>query len=328
MIVVTGAVGFIGSALIWKLNQDGHRDIVAVDNLGRDQRWKNVAKHLFSEIIPAGNLATWLRQPEIRGQVKGIFHMGACSSTTERDLDFLIANNLSYSQDLFRFSVEHDVPFVYASSAATYGNGENGYEDDPARLAELRPTNPYGYSKYLFDRWVVNQPKHPSIWAGLKFFNVYGPNEYHKGAQASVVWKSYNEIRGTGTIQLFKSYRTGIAHGEQKRDFVYVKDVAKVALHFLRSANPAANGIYNVGTGVARSFADLGCATFAALGISPPRFEWIEMPTDVRDHYQYFTQADLRRLRENGGYHGSFVSLEEGVRDYVTGYLTKSDPYL
>jgi ADP-L-glycero-D-manno-heptose 6-epimerase len=254
--------------------------------------------------------------------------MGACSTTTEKNVDFLIKNNFNYSVDLFQFAAREKIPFVYASSAATYGMGEHGYSDDPQGIERLRPINPYGFSKHLFDQWVLKQRERPPFWAGLKFFNVYGPQEYHKAGQASVVFHAFPQVRDRGTLKLFKSYKDGIGHGEQRRDFVWIKDVVQVIAHFMRPSEQAKSGIYNVGSGEARSFAELGRAVFAAMGKDDAKFEWIEMPEDLKAQYQYFTEASLGRLREEGRYTKPFTKLEDGVREYVTRYLMNADPFL
>lgn len=334
MILVTGGAGFIGSALVWKLNESGRDDIVIVDRLGTGHKWKNIAKRRFHNILHVDDLFDWLGvgDPKSAKKIKldAIFHIGACSSTTEMDADYLIDNNTHFSQTLWQYAVEHDVPFIYASSAATYGDGEMGYSDDPKYLNELKAINPYGYSKKVFDSWVLRQKATPPFWAGLKFFNVFGPNEYHKGAQASVIFSGFSQIKENGKVRLFKSYRDGIAHGEQKRDFVYVKDVVDVMMHFFVHGRKkkVESGIYNLGTGKARSFLDLAAATFAAMGQKTPKIEWIEMPEGIKNQYQYFTEANMQRLKVRAGYTKAMTSLEQGVTDYVQNYLSAEDPYL
>jgi ADP-L-glycero-D-manno-heptose 6-epimerase len=328
MIIVTGGAGFIGSALIWKLNQKGHHDILVVDHMGHGTKWKNLAKRRISQIIHKDEFFEWLAQKGRGAEIEGIFHMGACSSTTETDVDYLIKNNVQYSMKIFEYCTRAKVPLIYASSAATYGSGENGYNDDPKLLSKLRPINPYGYSKSLFDEWVMAQKPRPPFWAGLKFFNVYGPQEYHKGSQASVVLHAYPQVRDQRCLKLFKSYRDDIEHGDQARDFVYVKDVVDVMYHLYRVNRVAVSGIYNIGTGKARTFSDLGRAVFRALNLRKERFEWVEMPEQLRSQYQYFTEASLDLLRQKTGYKARFTSLEEGVLDYVKGYLHTDDPFL
>lgn len=324
MIIVTGGAGFIGSALIWQLNQSSYNDILVVDDLGSGTKWKNLAKRSIHDIISIEAFPNFLK--EYQGTIDAIFHMGACSSTVEEDGDFLMRNNVHYSMMLFDYALKKRIPFIYASSAATYGRKESNFSDNPDELNLLRPINKYGYSKYLFDQWVMKQPAKPPIWAGLKFFNVYGPGENHKGGQASVAFHAYPQIKANGSLKLFKSYRPDISHGEQKRDFVYVKDVVKVCEHFLNLDDKKASGIYNVGTGKARTFLDLMLASGAAFELKATP-EFIEMPESIREHYQYFTEANLERLRQNGQYHQEFTSLEEGVNDYYSNYLMQEDPY-
>ncbi len=327
MIVVTGGAGFIGSVLIWKLNQLGRTDIIVVDALRTGDKWKNLVKRQIWGVIHKDQFLSWLeRAPEAK-QIEAVVHLGACSSTTERDVDYLNANNTQYSMALFTYCRDRNIPFVYASSAATYGNGEHGYGDDPAGILQLRPINPYGWSKQLFDAWALKQKTTPPFWCGLKFFNVYGPNEYHKGSMQSLVAKAVPQIQSEGLLRLFKSYREGINHGEQQRDFVYVKDVVDVLMHLLENTKTAKSGIYNLGTGKARSFADLARAVFVAMK-REPLFEWIEMPEEIRNQYQYFTQAEMARFRKETGYKKPFTSLEEGVREYVHEQLLREDRYL
>lgn len=328
MYIVTGGAGFIGSALIWKLNQLGIDDILIVDRLGTGAKWQNLAKRRFLSIMHKDEFLPWLTSHINKLEISGVFHLGASSSTTENNVDYLVSNNLNYSQKLWDLCAHNGIPFIYASSASTYGAGEHGYEDDPSLVSILRPLNPYGFSKQSFDTWVLRQKRTPPFWAGIKFFNVYGPQEYHKGSQASVVWQFVPQIQKHGVLRLFKSYRDNIAHGAQKRDFVYIKDCVDVLVHLMRHTSTARSGIYNLGSGEARSFAELGQAVFRAMGHSEAAFEWIEMPESLRQHYQYFTQASLARLRELGGYPHPMTRIEDGVRDYVTNYLLKEDPYL
>jgi len=328
MLVVTGGAGFIGSALIWKLNQENYYDIIVADRLGTGVKWKNLAKRRLSRILHKDELLDWLNRESSPHSIEAIFHLGACSSTTELDADYLMKNNLSYSIDLFNFCVEHSIPFIYASSAATYGAGELGFCDDPNTISSLRPINPYGFSKQLFDSWVARQKSFPPSWAGLKFFNVYGPQEYHKGSQASVPFHLFPQLRDCRKVKLFKSYREDIPDGDQRRDFIYVKDTVDVIWHFFENRNEAQSGIYNVGTGKARTFADLGRAVIATSRIKDAVIEWIDMPESLRSQYQYFTEADLTNLRRNGKFKGSFTNLEDGIDDYVGKYLSSDDPYL
>ena len=328
MIIVTGGAGFIGSALMWKLNSEGIKDIVVVDRLGSEHKWKNLAKRDFSDIVHKDHFLGHLTQGVKAQSIEAIFHMGACSSTTELDMDFLVENNLHYSMHLWDFATKHKIPFIYASSAATYGDGELGFVDDLKTITSLRPINKYGYSKFLFDRWVLQQKTKPPFWAGLKFFNVYGPNEYHKASQASVVYAAFPQVSQKKELKLFKSYRPEIKNGEQKRDFVYVKDVTEVLFHLYRARDIAVSGIYNVGSGTARTFADLGRAVFRAMDQRKENFNWVEMPDSLKEQYQYFTEADVKNLRQKTGFKTRFSTLEEGVGDYVKNYLTQKDPYL
>jgi ADP-L-glycero-D-manno-heptose 6-epimerase len=328
MFIVTGGAGFIGSVLVWKLNQEGIDDIVIVDRLGSGPKWKNLAKRKFRQIVHKDNFSAWLAGEGSRVMIDAVFHMGASSSTTETDCDYLVANNINFSIKLFEHCAAYDIPLIYASSASTYGGGEHGFRDDPNRIDALRPMHPYGFSKQKFDQWVLAQAQQPLVWAGLKFFNVYGPQEYHKGAQTSVVYQFLPQIKRTGALRLFKSTRPDFAHGEQKRDFVSVKDCADVAWHFYRERTGVQSGIYNVGTGKARTFADLGRTVFRAAKVSPERLEFVDMPENLKDQYQYFTEADLTNLRERGGYKTAFTELEEGVTEYVQKYLLGEDAFL
>jgi len=315
MIVVTGGAGFIGSAIIWKLNQKGIDDILIVDKLRSGNKWENLRGKHFEDYVDKEEFLDRLEQNRFNG-IETVIHMGACSSTTETDADYVMKNNYEYSKRLAQWSLKHGVKFIYASSAATYGDGRLGYSEDPAIIPELKPMNIYGYSKQLFDMWVL---KHDLFnkFVGLKYFNVFGPNEYHKGDMMSVVCKAYKQISETGVLRLFKSYKKGYGDGEQKRDFVYVKDVVDVVWFFYQNQDKA--GIFNVGTGQARTFLDLASATFDAMG-KAPKIEYIDMPTGIRSKYQYFTEAALTNLRA-AGYKKKFTSLEESVKDYVRNYL-------
>lgn len=324
MIILTGGAGFIGSAMIWRLNEAGIDDILIVDQVGAGMKWKNLVKRRFSDVIGINDLKAFLAA---RPNVDAVFHMGACSSTTEKDMDFLLANNVHYSMEIFNFCTAQRVPLIYASSAATYGAKEEDFADGLDAIHDLRPINPYGYSKQLFDLWVSRQKQTPPFWAGIKFFNVYGPQEYHKEGQASVVFHAFPQVRDNSSLRLFKSYRPDIAHGDQRRDFVYIKDVVEVMFHMYSNRQNAVSGLYNLGTGEARTFADLGRAVFSALD-KTAKFEWVEMPDSIRNQYQYYTEADLTRLRRDIGYTKPFVTLEAGVRDYVQNYLNQEDPYL
>lgn len=314
-ILLTGAAGFIGSYLLGYLNEEGYTDIVIVDDFSEEDKWFNFDAHRFTEKIERDQLFEWL-DAEDRG-FGFVFHLGARTDTTEFDYSVHEKLNLEYSRNVWQYCTKNNIPLVYASSAATYGAGEMGYRDDHDLAEKLQPLNPYGVSKNEFDKWALRQPAHPPFWAGLKFFNVYGPNEYHKGRMASVIFHAFNQIRTTGKVKLFKSHRHDFRDGQQLRDFIYVRDVAKVCCWMMHHTIPS--GLYNLGTGKARSFEDLAKATFAGMG-QEPRIEYIDMPEDIRDKYQYFTEADMQKLRE-AGYTDAFTSLEEGVKDYVENFL-------
>lgn len=324
MILITGGAGFIGSVLAKKLNALGHEDLVIVDKLEESSKWKNLRGIKYSDYIHADELFAG-EYDDLLNSCELIFHMGACSSTTEKNMDFLMKNNLAYSQALFRFAAAINIPFIYASSAATYGDGELGYSDEHRLIPQLMPLNPYGYSKQLFDEWVLKEAAKPDHWYGLKFFNVYGPNEYHKEEMRSLVHKAFEQINATGKVQLFKSHKDGFKDGEQLRDFIYVKDVVDVMLMLADPDKALLSGVYNLGTGKARSFLDLMKATFKAMG-KAENIEFIDMPLEYRNQYQYFTQAETKKLLTTlGEYH--FRSLEDGVNDYVSNYLLKNNPH-
>jgi ADP-L-glycero-D-manno-heptose 6-epimerase len=318
-IVVTGGGGFIGRNLAAELNAQGYDDLILVDVLGRGEKWRNLLGLRYEDILNPQQFLEGLERGKITG-LDAIFHLGACSSTTERDADYLLQNNYHYTRRLCEWSLAHGARFIYASSAATYGDGSAGYSDEDELLSTLKPLNMYGYSKHMFDLWALQHKLFDRI-VGLKYFNVYGPFEDHKDDMRSVVNKAYGQIRQTGKVQLFKSYRPDYADGEQRRDFIYVKDAVAVTLHFLREST--GGGLFNCGTGQARSWKDLVNAVFAALRITP-EIEFIEMPEALRAKYQYFTQADMGKLR-SVGYATPFMSLEDAVRDYVTTYLAKQD---
>ncbi len=317
-ILVTGAAGFIGSALIHALNERGQENILAADILGSDERWRNLPALKFDDYLQADELLEAVEFGAL-GKIDTIFHLGACSATTEKDGDYLIANNYRYTQRLAEWSLANGARFVYASSAATYGDGAQGMDDRDPALAKLRPLNLYGYSKHLFDLHAQRRGYLDDI-VGIKYFNVFGPNEWHKGEMRSLVCKAYQQIVETGKIRLFKSYRPEYRDGEQERDFVYVKDAVAMTLHLADSKK--AGGLYNVGSGVARTWVDLGRAIFAALGRTP-EIEFIDMPESIRSQYQYHTCADISKLRDTG-YQADTTSLEAAVHDYVTGYLSTS----
>ncbi len=322
MILVTGGAGFIGSALIAKLNQMGHTDILIVDDLGEDDKWKNLRGLQYSELVPIDEL---LEEAEIFEAIDFVFHMGACSSTTQKDVDFLMDNNTNYSKALWALCCEYQIPYIYASSAATYGDGQLGHHDDEKKVSSLRPLNAYGYSKQAFDQWVLKQVVAPPFWMGLKFFNVFGPNEYHKGEMRSLVHKAFGQINETGRVKLFKSHKEGYEDGEQLRDFVYVLDVVEAMIRAMEPKHIGKSGIYNIGTGQARSFKDLVEATFLAMK-KKVDIEFIDMPLSIRGQYQYYTQANMNKF--HGFYKNfEFRTLEESVKDYVQNFLLKDNPY-
>ena len=323
MYVVTGGAGFIGSALVWKLNQQGVSDVLIVDDLGQGEKWKNLVNLRYADYLHKAVFLQLLEQGKLGPEVKAVLHMGACSSTTETDAEYLMENNYRYTQILARFCLRHDIRFIYASSAATYGDGSQGFDDDPAAMAGLKPLNMYGYSKQLFDLWALRTGM-SSKMVGLKFFNVFGPNEYHKGDMMSVICKAFRQIGETGRLRLFKSHRPEYADGEQRRDFVYIKDCLDVVWWLLE--NRSVNGIFNLGRGEAKSWNELARAVFAAMD-RPMDIEYIDMPESIREKYQYYTKAGMERLRSLGC-PAAFGSLEDGVADYVRNYLMAEDPYL
>jgi len=316
-ILVTGGAGFIGSALIWGLNRIGARNILVCDQLGEDDKWRNLAPLQFDEYVSSTKFieAVEADKPALR-EIRWVFHLGACSSTTELDAGYLMENNYHYTKVLCDWALTHNARFVYASSAATYGDGANGMIDDEAKIESLRPLNAYGFSKQIFDRY-ANQRKLFSKIVGLKYFNVFGPNEWHKDDMRSLVNKAYDQVLETGKIRLFKSYKPTFKDGEQKRDFLYVKDAVGMTIHLAVTRD--ANGLFNIGSGEARTWIDLANAVFAALS-RPAQIEFIEMPETIRDKYQYFTQANIQKLKATG-YQGPKFTLEQAVTDYVQSYL-------
>ena len=326
-IVVTGAAGFIGSCLTGFLNSKGYNNLILVDDFREADKAPNLEGKQFIEKVDREQFFDWLQtnQPAI----EFIFHIGARTDTTEFDYSVHQHLNVEYSQKIWNYCTTNKIPVVYASSAATYGAGEAGYNDDHAVVYALKPLNPYGVSKNEFDKWALEQASHPPFWAGLKFFNVYGPNEYHKGRMASVIWHSFNQIKQQGFVKLFKSHRPDFKDGQQLRDFIYVKDVLKVCYWLMEQwANgkkQVASGLYNLGTGKARSFEALATSTFHGLD-SAPNIQYIDMPEDIRDKYQYFTEANMQKLKD-AGYNDKFYSLEEGVDDYVRNYLAQQKYY-
>ncbi|MCA1933253.1 MAG: ADP-glyceromanno-heptose 6-epimerase [Calditerrivibrio sp.] len=314
MILLTGGSGFIGSVLLGYLNKKGINNIIVVDKFRKGFKWKNLIDKDYIEFVDKEKFFSSLHHYEF----DAIFHIGACSDTTELDMDYLFDNNFNSSKLLLEYTSNKDIPFIFASSAAIYGDGSNGYSDYDENIDSYRPLNAYGYSKYIFDKYLIKEnTKKPKHWYSFRFFNVYGPNEYHKGRMASVVMHAYNQLKKDGKIRLFKSHRDGFKDGEQKRDFIYVKDVVEVMYYFYE--NRPKSGIYNLGTGIARSFNDLAKSVISSSGIFGD-IEYFDMPEDIRDKYQYLTQADIDKLR-NAGYDKKFFSLEEGIYDYLVNYL-------
>lgn len=320
-IVVTGAAGFIGSCLVGHLNELGYDNIIVVDDFSKTEKDENLVGKTLLAKIGRNDFIAWLK--EFGSEVDFIFHIGARTDTTEFDKSIFDDLNVNYSKAIWNACCELNIPLVYASSGATYGLGELGYKDDHSIIPNLKPLNPYGDSKNDFDIWALEQKKQPPFWAGLKFFNVYGPNEYHKGRMASVIFHAFNQISATEGMKLFRSHNPDYRDGEQLRDFVYVKDVVKVC-QFLLEKTPQ-SGIYNLGTGTARSFYDLAVNTFKALG-KEPNISFIDTPEDIRDKYQYFTEAVMDKLIAQG-YDKPFFTLEEGVADYVKNYLMEKEYY-
>ncbi len=318
MIVVTGGAGFIGSAIVWRLNALGNENILLVDELGTTDKWKNLVGLKFQEFIHKDDFISAVVDDTVEFPIEAIIHMGANSSTTEKDADHLMSNNYLYTQELAKYCISKNIRFIYASSAATYGDGSLGFVDDETKLETLRPLNMYGYSKQLFDLWAKRNKVLDKI-AGVKFFNVYGPNEYHKGDMRSVVHKAFEQVRDIGKVKLFKSLHPNYKDGEQMRDFVYVKDAVDMTLYFLDHKNK--NGIFNVGAGKARTWNDLVTALFNAVR-KPVNIEFIDLPEHLHEKYQYFTEANLNKIRK-AGYKKATSSLEDGVNDYVKNYLLK-----
>jgi ADP-L-glycero-D-manno-heptose 6-epimerase len=306
--------------VVAEVNRRGSADIVLVDGLGTDEKWRNLVGLRFEDMVAPEDLCDWLRGRR-PGSISGIIHLGACSSTTEADAEYLMRNNYRYTRRLCEWALDNSARFIYASSAATYGDGSSGFSDQDAVTERLAPFNMYGYSKHVFDLWALRNGLFDQI-VGLKYFNVFGPYEDHKNDMRSVVAKAYDEIRRTGRLSLFKSYREGIRDGEQRRDFIFVDDAVDTTLHFL--ADGTTSGLFNCGTGTARTWLDLGTAVFSSLGLAPA-IEFVDMPVLLRDKYQYFTQADTDKLRA-AGYARKFTTLEDGVDKYVRGYLATRRP--
>ena len=320
-ILITGAAGFIGSCLAGFLNGHGYTKLILVDDFSRADKKPNYTTKKYLQLVERSVLFDWLKQHS--GDINYVFHIGARTDTTEFDYAVHQHLNVEYSQKMWNYCTSNTIPMIYASSAATYGSGELGYMDDHEVIFQLSPLNPYGISKNEFDKWAVQQPQHPPFWAGLKFFNVYGPNEYHKGRMASVVFHSFNQVQATGKVKLFRSHDPSYKDGEQLRDFVYVKDVVDICFWLMNEKPPS--GLYNLGTGKARTFKDLVTAIFRSLD-KEPTIEYIDTPSDIRDKYQYFTEADMTKVR-HAGYKDEFYSLEEGVETYIKNFLIDKKYY-
>ena len=318
MIVVTGAAGFIGSCLVNKLNNKGLKNIIIVDDFSNEKKNQNIEHKVFHEKVHRDDFLTWLDFNQ--ADVEFILHIGARTDTTEFNVNIFDKLNLNYSKSVWTVCVKYDIPLIYASSAATYGMGELGYDDNHSIIKDLKPLNPYGESKNEFDKWVLTQRKKPPFWAGLKFFNVYGPNEYHKDRMASVIFHAYHQIQNTGKVKLFRSHKPEYEDGKQLRDFIYVKDVLAVIYFLMKHKKDS--GIYNLGTGKARSFLALANATFNSMDLDPI-IDFVDTPTDIRDKYQYFTEANMDKL-QGIGYEQPFYSLEEGIEEYVQEFLLKN----
>lgn len=323
MIIITGSAGFIGSVVVNCLNQNGKNDLILVDDFSKKNKERNYINSNYSQLINRDIFIDWLK--ENHNEVDFIVHLGARTDTTEFDWSVFESLNVNYTKSLFSLCSDYSIPLIYASSAATYGNGEFGYIDNHDIVYKLQPLNPYGKSKNEVDKWVLQQEKQPPFWAGLKFFNVYGPNEYHKGRMASVIFHSFNQIKETGKVKLFRSHRPDYKDGEQLRDFIYVKDIASVIIFMIekfQQNKPIESGLYNLGTGKARSFYDLAANTFRAMN-KDVNIEFVDIPCDIRDKYQYYTEADITKLR-SAGYDKDFTSLEDGVYDYVKNFLIEN----
>lgn len=321
MIVITGAYGFIGSCLLGQLNRDGISDIVVVDDFSKDSKAQNLIGKNYLYKVERDVFIEWFT--DHAHEVSAVYHLGARTDTTALDIYIFDTLNVHYSQSIWKICADHGIPLVYASSAATYGDGSYGFNDDHTMIPSLQPLNPYGWSKQQFDIWALAQTHCPPKWIGLKFFNVYGPNEYHKSRMASVIFHSFNKIKATGAMQLFKSHKSGIADGHQSRDFIYVKDIVDIC-NFCMNTN-VRSGIYNAGTGQARTFLDLTKATFDAMEVAQ-NISFIDTPIDIRDTYQYFTEASMSKLKAQGFEH-TFISLEEGVREYVQDFLSHTNTF-
>jgi len=320
-IIVTGAAGFIGSCMVQFLNDNGYENLIIVDDFGVEEKRNNWQNKKFSNAVERQSLFEWLEMN--KPKVASFIHLGARTDTTEFNYAIHQELNVEFSKNVWKYCIQNNVPLIYASSAATYGNGEFGYDDNHEIPFKLQPLNPYGVSKNEFDKWALQETTQPPFWAGLKFFNVYGPNEYHKARMASVIWHSFNQIKKDGVVKLFKSHRPDFEDGQQLRDFIYVKDLINVIFWMMETVesrqSKVDSGLYNLGTGKARSFEDLVNATFAGLDLKP-NIQYIDMPLDIRDKYQYFTEANMQKLVD-AGYKKEFFSLEDGIDDYVRNYL-------
>ncbi|MEM6630150.1 MAG: ADP-glyceromanno-heptose 6-epimerase [Bacteroidota bacterium] len=321
MIIVTGAAGFIGSCLIRFLNENQYKDLVIVDDFSRPDKSVNLQNKIYSQQVERYNFFSWIKGKE--SEIQAIVHLGARTDTTEKNPQIFDILNLKYSQQVWRICTEFQIPLIYASSAATYGGGEKGFDDAHELVPELVPLNPYGVSKNQFDKWALEQDAQPLFWAGLKFFNVYGPNENHKGRMASVIFHAFNQIQQTGQLKLFRSHREAYEDGKQLRDFIYVKDVVSVILFLLKQRK--ASGIFNLGTGKARTFLDLGKAVFSAMELEE-NINFIDTPEDIRETYQDFTEANIGKIR-SVGYDKEFTPLENGIQDYIGAHLLAKNPY-
>lgn len=321
MKIITGAAGFIGSCMVNKLNNKGFADIVVVDDFSRPDKMKNLEGKSFLHQVHRDELFDWMANHH--SQISAVYHLGARTDTAEMDTEIFMKLNLNYSKKIFSLCTQYSIPIIYASSAATYGDGKHGYDDNHSVVNLLKPLNPYGVSKNDFDKWVLTQNQTPPFWAGMKFFNVFGPNEYHKGRMASVVFHAYQQIKESGSVILFRSHNPEFKDGEQLRDFIYVKDVVSVLFHFM-TLKPV-SGLYNLGSGAARSFKDLVNATYAAVNLRPD-IRFIDTPADIRNNYQYYTKANMDKLF-GAGYSKAFYSLEEAIKDYVQTYLENNSYY-
>lgn len=318
MIVITGAAGFIGSCMVSQLNREGHQDLILVDDFSVEAKIPNLEGKQYRLKVHRDEFVAWLQ--EHGKEVEAIFHIGARTDTAEQDWELFMKLNVTYSKDLWRLATEFSIPFLYASSAATYGDGSLGFSDDMDEIPQLQPLNPYGKSKQVFDEWVLQQTETPPRWTGFKFFNVYGPNEYHKGRMASVIFHAFPQVKEKGNLRLFRSHKAEYQDGHQLRDFIYVRDVVEVMVQWAQGKTES--GIYNLGTGQARSFFDLGTAVFDALSV-PVAIEFFDIPADIREAYQYFTQAEMGRFQKAGFVH-QFRSLEDGTGEYVQEFLLKN----